>query len=42
VYVSMNNITNKLPPYGLTGTGGQSAIFDNIGRFIVLGLRAKF
>jgi outer membrane receptor protein involved in Fe transport len=41
-YVSVDNVFNKKPPFGLTGTGGGSAIFDNIGRYVQLGLKAKF
>jgi outer membrane receptor protein involved in Fe transport len=41
-YVGVDNLTNKKPPYGLTGIGAGSAIFDNRGRFYYSGLVAKF
>jgi outer membrane receptor protein involved in Fe transport len=42
LYVGADNITNKMPPYGLTGIGGGSAIYDNRGRYYYGGLVAKF
>lgn len=42
IYGGVNNITDKAPPFGLTGVGGQSAIYDNRGRFMYLGVTAKF
>jgi outer membrane receptor protein involved in Fe transport len=41
-YVGVDNITNRLPPLGLTGAGAGSAIYDAIGRFIYGGFRANF
>ena len=41
-YVGVDNIANKLPPYGLTGVGGGSGIYDNRGRYFYMGLLAKF
>ena len=42
VYFSIDNIFNKVPPFGLTGTGGGSSIYDNIGRYFTFGLSGKF
>jgi outer membrane receptor protein involved in Fe transport len=42
VYLSVDNLFSKLPPFGLTGTGGGSSIYDNIGRYFTVGLSAKF
>ncbi|MDB5574857.1 MAG: TonB-dependent receptor [Bradyrhizobium sp.] len=36
----VNNVANKLPPYGLTGSG-TGAIYDSRGRFFYVGFRAK-
>jgi len=41
-YGGIDNVTNKLPPYGLTGVGGGSGIYDNRGRFFYIGATAKF
>ncbi|MBO9696612.1 MAG: TonB-dependent receptor [Sphingopyxis sp.] len=42
LYVGVDNVTNKLPPLGLTGAGGGSGIYNNIGRFFYAGAVAKF
>ena len=42
IYLGADNITNKRPPFGLTGTGDGSAIYDNRGRFLYTGVVAKF
>lgn len=42
LYGGVNNIGDKLPPYGLTGVGSGSAIYDNRGRFFYIGATAKF
>jgi len=48
IYAGVDNITNKLPPYGLTGigvgsgNGGGSGIYDARGRFGYVGVQAKF
>jgi len=42
MYLGIDNAFNKLPPYGLTGIGGGSAIYNNIGRFFYAGFVAKF
>ncbi|CAN5658280.1 TonB-dependent receptor [soil metagenome] len=36
----VNNVANKLPPYGLVGSG-TGAIYDSRGRFFYFGVRAK-
>ncbi|WP_374943463.1 TonB-dependent receptor domain-containing protein [Sphingomonas sp.] len=36
------NVGNKKPPYGLTGVGAASGIYDNRGRFFFAGATAKF
>lgn len=41
-YVGIDNVTDKLPPFGLTGAGEGSGIFDNIGRTYYAGTRFKF
>ena len=41
-YAGMDNIFDRLPPFGLTGTGGGSGIYDNIGRFMYFGATADF
>ncbi|WP_157105504.1 TonB-dependent receptor domain-containing protein [Sphingomonas sp. TDK1] len=42
LYGGVNNIGNKNPPYGLTGVGTGSGIYDNRGRFFYMGFRANF
>ncbi|PTQ65383.1 TonB-dependent receptor-like protein [Sphingomonas sp. PP-CE-3G-477] len=41
-YFGVNNISNRLPPYGLTGITANSGIYDNRGRFGYVGVTAKF
>jgi outer membrane receptor protein involved in Fe transport len=41
-YMGVDNLTNVKPPYGLSGIGGGSAIYDSIGRFMYAGVQAKF
>ena len=41
-YMGMDNITNRQPPYGLTGVGGGSGIYDVRGRYGYVGFVAKF
>ncbi len=41
-YLGVDNIGGKLPPYGLSGIGGGSGIYDNRGRFMYAGVEAKF
>ncbi|KEO90339.1 hypothetical protein EH31_09625 [Erythrobacter longus] len=38
-YTGVDNLTNELPPLGLTGTGGDSGIFDVFGRTYYAGFR---
>ncbi len=42
-YVGVDNLTDKLPPYGLLGVGnrtdGDDALYDNVGRFFYAGFR---
>jgi outer membrane receptor protein involved in Fe transport len=40
--MGIDNLTNVKPPYGLSGIGGGSAIYDSIGRFMYAGVQAKF
>jgi outer membrane receptor protein involved in Fe transport len=42
VYVGVDNVLNKTPPYGLTGVGAGSGIYDNKGRYFYAGIVAKF
>lgn len=41
-YMGVDNLTNVKPPYGLSGIGAGSAIYDDIGRFYYAGVVAKF
>jgi outer membrane receptor protein involved in Fe transport len=41
-YVGVDNVDDKLPPFGLTGTGAGSGVFDAIGRFFYAGVSADF
>lgn len=41
-YVGVDNVMNKAPPLGLTGIGAGSGIYDNRGRFLYSGFRARF
>jgi outer membrane receptor protein involved in Fe transport len=41
-YAGVDNVANELPPYGLTGAGEGSGIYNNIGRFFYFGATAKF
>lgn len=41
LYLGVDNITNQLPPYDLTGIGND-AIYPNIGRFLYAGVEARF
>ena len=36
-YLGVDNIFNKMPPFGFTGAGGQSSIYSNTGRFYYAG-----
>jgi outer membrane receptor protein involved in Fe transport len=41
-YLGVDNIFNKLPPLGLTGTGAGGAVYSNIGRFFYSGVQVDF
>ena len=41
-YVGVDNLLDRHPPLGLTGTGAGSAIYDFRGRSYYSGFRAKF
>jgi outer membrane receptor protein involved in Fe transport len=41
-YLGVDNITNKQPPFGLTGVGAGSGIFDVRGRYFYTGFKASF
>jgi outer membrane receptor protein involved in Fe transport len=40
-YFGIDNLANKEPPLGLTGTGGGSGIYDVRGRFYYAGVKLK-
>ncbi len=42
MYLGVDNITEKLPPLGLTGVGAGSGIYDVRGRYGYVGFVAKF
>lgn len=42
VYMGVDNVFDQLPPFGLTGAGGGSAIYPNVGRYLYTGVQAKF
>lgn len=41
-YAGVDNVTDKLPPFALTGAGAGSGIFDNTGRFFYAGVNVEF
>jgi outer membrane receptor protein involved in Fe transport len=41
-YLGADNVLDTVPPYGLSGIGGGSGIYDNRGRFLYAGIQAKF
>jgi outer membrane receptor protein involved in Fe transport len=41
IYGGVDNVFNRQPPFGLTGTGGGSGIYDARGRFMYVGVKAK-
>lgn len=41
-YLGVDNVTNKKPPFGLTGVGEGSGIYDVRGRYGYVGFVAKF
>ena len=42
MYAGVDNVADKLPPYGLTGTGAGSGVFNVVGRFFYAGITAEF
>lgn len=42
LYVGAANLTDRMPPYGLSGTGGGSGLYDVRGRFFYAGAKARF
>jgi len=42
IYLGADNITKRLPPYGLSGVSDGGGIYDNRGRFFYTGVVAKF
>jgi outer membrane receptor protein involved in Fe transport len=40
-YIGVNNLTNKAPPFGLSGITDGSGIYDARGRFFYFGIKAK-
>lgn len=41
-YLGVDNLTNTQPPYGLTGVGGGSGIYDVRGQYFYAGVEIKF
>jgi outer membrane receptor protein involved in Fe transport len=41
-YLGVDNVFDKLPPLGLTGTGAGGAIYNNLGRFVYGGAQVDF
>ena len=41
-YFGADNVFDQLPPFGLSGAGGGSGIYPNVGRFFYAGAYAKF
>jgi outer membrane receptor protein involved in Fe transport len=41
IYGGIDNALDKEPPFGLTGTGAGSGIYDNVGRFFYVGIKAS-
>jgi outer membrane receptor protein involved in Fe transport len=42
IYIGIDNVFDRMPPYGLTGVGGGSGIYDNRGQYFYTGIVAKF
>ena len=42
LYVGVDNVLDKKPPYGLTGVGGGSGIYDIRGQYFYVGFKKKF
>jgi outer membrane receptor protein involved in Fe transport len=41
-YVGVDNLANRVPPFGLTGAGGGSGIYESRGRFFYAGFKIGF
>ncbi|MFC6621271.1 TonB-dependent receptor domain-containing protein [Novosphingobium panipatense] len=41
-YMGVDNVFNKMPPYGLTGIGEGSGVYPNMGRYFYAGVTANF
>ncbi|MET4896138.1 TonB-dependent receptor [Sphingomonadaceae bacterium jetA1] len=41
-YFGMDNVTNRIPPLGATGTGAGSGIYEPVGRRLYAGFQARF
>ncbi|WP_395331647.1 TonB-dependent receptor [Novosphingobium sp. BL-8H] len=41
-YLGVDNVFNKMPPYGLTGVGEGSGVYPNMGRYFYAGITAQF
>ena len=42
IYVGVDNLGDRLPPFGLSGTGDQGGIYNIVGRFFYAGASARF
>lgn len=42
MYLGIDNLLNRKPPYSLSGAGAGSGIYNNLGRFFYAGAVAKF
>ena len=42
MYLGVDNVGDKKPPFGLSGVGGGSGIYDVRGRYFYVGFNAKF
>lgn len=42
IYAGVDNVSDRLPPLGLTGVGAGSGIYDVRGRYLYLGVKAGF
>ena len=41
-YMGVDNLTDTKPPFGASGLGGNTGLYDVIGRFMYAGVSAKF
>ncbi|PEQ14763.1 TonB-dependent receptor [Novosphingobium sp. PC22D] len=41
-YLGVDNVGNRLPPQGLSGTGAGSGIYDVVGRYFYAGVKVNF